>query len=478
MQEEVLALKEAIDRSGIQAEIGCRKRCQPTVHILQGDTPCPQPILTVHGVALVGEQLCQRPECILFIQVEPLPHIFLHSPSSSSRHPAEVTRPGLAPEAGSLCTHVGTSAGRKTCASLFNQAQISPKDSQQDLEAVQPNTPLLLLNMKAAEAIATSWCEKDATSMMTELAALTFSSKAVRVGSSCSLEKHTRGSVKDMAFKSRHAKQPQSAGPAQNRRQAGAAWRSIHCKSPNLGKNLKAEKMVAGSGKDGDGKWLHQPWGVTTVLLLGRAETVLCTTRAVRTPSCHSPLVKSPLAHPHCPSFTWLLSSTLVLRQVRAQRRQPEYQMAGPKPKKGTEVQSVSKRRGEAQQLLDDEELQVSCGNLFAHLSQRQHLQSIKEVNMGRTTSGATVQSRYQHRAGNCCSSDPNSRQDWKNLRYEYTELKRAHSSPRSFKDATVEPRQVMSEPILELPPPATYNKVVDNACKQICQENTAFGFA
>lgn len=34
-----------------------------------------------------------------------------------------------------------------------------------------------------------SWCEKDATSMMTELAALTFSSKAVRVGSSCSLEK-------------------------------------------------------------------------------------------------------------------------------------------------------------------------------------------------------------------------------------------------------------------------------------------------
>lgn len=34
-----------------------------------------------------------------------------------------------------------------------------------------------------------SWCEKDSTSMMTELAALTFSSKAVRVGSSCSLEK-------------------------------------------------------------------------------------------------------------------------------------------------------------------------------------------------------------------------------------------------------------------------------------------------
>lgn len=38
--------------------------------------------------------------------------------------------------------------------------------------------------------------------------------------------------------------------------------------------------------------------------------------------ACQSPPVKCPLAHPHCPSFTWLLSSTLVLRQVRAHHRQ------------------------------------------------------------------------------------------------------------------------------------------------------------
>lgn len=36
----------------------------------------------------------------------------------------------------------------------FNQAQISPKDSQQEVEAIQPNIPVLLLNTKAAEAMA------------------------------------------------------------------------------------------------------------------------------------------------------------------------------------------------------------------------------------------------------------------------------------------------------------------------------------
>lgn len=38
--------------------------------------------------------------------------------------------------------------------------------------------------------------------------------------------RHTHGSVKDMAFQSRHAKQLQSTGPAQDRHQPGAAWHS------------------------------------------------------------------------------------------------------------------------------------------------------------------------------------------------------------------------------------------------------------
>lgn len=35
MQEEVLALTKVADRSGIQAGMGFRKRCQPALHIRQ-----------------------------------------------------------------------------------------------------------------------------------------------------------------------------------------------------------------------------------------------------------------------------------------------------------------------------------------------------------------------------------------------------------------------------------------------------------
>lgn len=88
-----------------------------------------------------------------------------------------------------------------------------------------------------------------------------------------------------LAFTSAKASpQPETPDSCKGASFASQAW-TMHicfffleqCKSPNLGKNLKAEKMVDGSEKDRDGKWLHRPWDVTIMLLLGRAQRWCCT---------------------------------------------------------------------------------------------------------------------------------------------------------------------------------------------------------
>lgn len=64
---------------------------------------------------------------------------------------------------GNALLHVPPAAMQLSSAQPFNQAQLSPKDSQQELEEIQPNTPPLLSNKKTAEAKVTSranqvWC--------------------------------------------------------------------------------------------------------------------------------------------------------------------------------------------------------------------------------------------------------------------------------------------------------------------------------
>lgn len=64
---------------------------------------------------------------------------------------------------GDALLHVPPAAMQLSSAQPFNQAQLSPKDSQQELEEIQPNTPPLLSNKKTAEAKVTSranqvWC--------------------------------------------------------------------------------------------------------------------------------------------------------------------------------------------------------------------------------------------------------------------------------------------------------------------------------
>lgn len=115
----------------------CRDSAQPPAHVALSLSPkaspwgCPTsplPIADADSRVLSGSYVhhwstlphhsspgTSLPTCS---RAGPIPHTFLHSPSSSSQRPAGVTRPGLAPGAECLCTLADTSARRKRHAPL------------------------------------------------------------------------------------------------------------------------------------------------------------------------------------------------------------------------------------------------------------------------------------------------------------------------------------------------------------------------